>query len=285
MISPLRVILSILLASLIAYRGYAKRSLDKSGAITAFLTGAITFFCGYRFGTILILFFGSSSFLTKYRSTEKKKLEADFKEGGQRDWIQVLCNSFPATVASMAYFAIQEDEIALDFERFWFQSFHQAFILGFYACCNGDTWASELGILSPEKPYLITNLKRVAPGTNGGVSVIGTGASVAGGTFIGVCFYVLGIFFCTFDESSPYQWPLIFLGTLGGTLGSLIDSYLGATMQYSGWSPLLNKVVHKPGGPVRRICGEDILDNHQVNLISAVLTGFIIASASSLLLK
>jgi uncharacterized protein (TIGR00297 family) len=284
MISPFRVILSIVLAFLVAFRGYKRRSLSQSGAITAFMTGAITFFCGYRFGFILILFFASSSFLTKYKSSEKKKLEADFKEGGQRDWIQVLCNSFPATIASMAYFSLQQEEIFLDFDRFWLQSFHQAFILGFYACCNGDTWASELGILSTEKPYLITNFKRVPAGTNGGISKMGTLASVAGGTFIGVSFFVLGRIFCVFDENSPNQWPIIFLGTVGGTLGSMIDSYLGATVQYSGWSPIHNKVVHKPSGPTKKISGEDILDNHQVNLVSAVMTALIVAATASLVL-
>ena len=47
---------------------------------------------GSGFATVLLWFFVSCSALTKLGKERKKKIDAEFKEGGQRDWRQVLAN-------------------------------------------------------------------------------------------------------------------------------------------------------------------------------------------------
>lgn len=74
--------------------------------------------------------------------------------------------------------------------------------------------------------------------------------------------------------ASPPQWPLILFGGIAGLLGSIIDSLLGATLQYSG-EDVEGRVVERPGPKVKHICGTRLLDNHSVNLISSILTGLI----------
>lgn len=105
------------------------------------------------------------------------------------------------------------------------------------ACCNGDTWASELGTaLSNSDPVLVTTWKKVPKGTNGGISLIGTICSTAGGFLIGISHYLTIVFFSdkTLLNYAPPQWPVMFYGAFAGFIGSLVDSFLGATLQYSG---------------------------------------------------
>lgn len=73
-------------------------------------------------------------------------------------------------------------------------------------------------------------------GTNGGISFMGTLCSAVGGLVIGFSHY-LTILYCSDSNLlmyAPPQWPIILYGGLAGFIGSLIDSVLGATLQYSG---------------------------------------------------
>ena len=73
-------------------------------------------------------------------------------------------------------------------------------------------------------------------GTNGGVTFVGTLASIIGGLCIGFAYYVTVLLTCNeyYLAESPPQWLLIPVGGALGLLGSTLDSLLGATLQYSG---------------------------------------------------
>lgn len=90
--------------------------------------------------------------------------------------------------------------------------------------------------MAKSDPFLITSFKRVPNGTNGGVTLVGTFFSMVGGTVIGLSQYLATFYFsdkASWDNAPP-QWPLILFGAFAGFFGSLVDSLMGATLQYSG---------------------------------------------------
>ncbi|GFP95271.1 transmembrane protein 19 [Phtheirospermum japonicum] len=271
------------IAAAIAIRSYRKKSLDLSGAFTGFAVMAIHIAVNYRFGAVLLVFFFTSSMFTKFGEDKKRKVEADFKEGGQRNWIQVLFNSGIATLLVLvAWKLVGSQDYCLNSKESQLMTRLIGGIIGHYCCCNGDTWSSELGVLSDDQPRLITTFKPVRKGTNGGVTKTGLLAAVAGGSVIGLTFVILGFVTtnCTFDIALK-QLLIIPVSALAGLCGSVIDSLLGATLQYSGFCTVRNKVVGKPGPTVKKICGVNILDNNAVNLVSIVLTTVLTSIACS----
>ncbi|GAV02472.1 hypothetical protein RvY_13034 [Ramazzottius varieornatus] len=276
--SVVRWSLAILFPAILALHGFRRKSLSISGAVAGFVVGFIMTMGSYGFATSMFAFFILGSSATKVRAEVKRKIEADYMEGGQRTWIQVLCNGGPAV--TFALFSIIENgcgEKPLDFSQFYHATFNALGVLGCLSCACGDTLASELGaVFSKNEPRLITTLQRVPRGTNGGVSKVGLWASFLGGIFIGIVFYVMTLLFAwdyiVLHESQ--QWPVILIAGFSGLLGSLIDSLLGALFQFSGLDKE-RRIVNTPGPGITKICGRELLDNHAVNLISCALTSLI----------
>ncbi|KAG7207224.1 hypothetical protein KM043_008899 [Ampulex compressa] len=286
LISPWRWLAAVIVPLGFASWGYKKKSLDISGAILGLFMGFILTLCSFAHLACLITFFVTSSKATKFRARLKKKFEADYKEGGQRNWIQVLCNGGMAAQLGLLYLLdVGCGERPIDFNKDYRSSWLSIGILGAFACCTADTWASEFGtVIGTSDPFLITTRKRVPKGTNGGVSWVGLLASLLGGIAIGLSHYITVLY--TVDtavlESATTQWPIIVAGGLGGLSGSILDSILGATLQYSGMDEK-GLIVERPGKGVRHISGKQILDNHSVNLLSSVTIALMLPRIANIL--
>merc|ERR1719517_313835 len=156
-----------------------------------------------------------------------------------------------------------------------FRHHYRASWLGAISCCNGDTWASELGaVLARKQPFLITTFQSVPRGTNGGVTPEGLLTSFFGGLVIGVAYYVGIILSASKADLSlaPNQASIILVAGMGGLFGSILDSILGASLQFSGKNVNTGKIVEVDTDDVVPISGKQVLDNHSVNLISSILT-------------
>ncbi|XP_046462907.1 transmembrane protein 19-like isoform X1 [Daphnia pulex] len=282
--SPLRWFSATLVPAIISYRGLQKQSLNLSGAILGYCVGFILTITSYAFLASLMMFFISSSWATKFRSENKKSLEEDFKKGGQRNWIQVVCNGGVAAYLGVIYFIESgSGEHPIDFRHHYRQSWLSIAILSTISCANGDTWASEFGtVMTDATPRLVTTWKPVPRGTNGGITFIGVLMSALGGLAVGVAYYIALLFRLDGDilEVNISQWPLIFTGLFGGLIGSLIDSFLGATCQFSGIDEKTGVLVEHPRQGVKKICGSPWLDNHSVNLLSSFLAALFVTWGS-----
>lgn len=270
----IRPLVAVTVGSLIAFRAHRKNSLSTSGALAGFFVLSLHIFVGFRFAAMIFAFFFTSSALTKKGQDTKRLIDPEFKQGGQRNWIQVLANSGIASVLIVALWVLTEgkDQCMNSKDSALITALIGG-VIGHYCCCNGDTWSSELGVLSNDRPRLITTFKPVRKGTNGGVTKTGLLAAAAGGSVIGVSYVLLELLTirCGSDRILK-QLLVIPLTTVAGLCGSIIDSLLGATLQFSGFCSIRQKVVGNPGPTVKRISGLSILDNNAVNFVSILLT-------------
>lgn len=278
-----RCIFSIIVSLLVAGWGLKRKSLDWSGASVGVLVGFIHMYSSYCFLACLFTFFYTSSRATRFHSEKKKQLEAEFKEGGQRNYRQVLCNGSASSIMAM-FFMLSggPGEIAIEFHKSYLRSWLSAAVLSSLAGANGDTWASEIGtVMAKKEPLLITSLRKVPVGTNGGFTLIGLICSALGGTVVS-CAYLLALYLSNQNFAISQQaFLLIFIGTFAGFFGSVFDSLIGATLQYSGLDTRTGKIVEKPGIGVKHISGRPLFDNHSVNMITTIITSIAVPTITA----
>jgi uncharacterized protein (TIGR00297 family) len=248
----LQLMLGFFFAVIIALAAYRAHSLSRSGAWGALVEGTIIFgLGGWRWAVLLLAFFISSSILTRMFARRKAALNEKFDKGGQRDIGQVLANGGIASIFAGLHFFFPQASWT------W-----MAFAASL-AAVNADTWATELGVLNPSMPRLITSWKTVERGTSGGISVYGTLAAVCGAVLIAILAGLVRV--------SGNFWVVTGIASLGGLFGSLFDSFLGATVQAIYRCPHCNKEtekhpLHSCGTKTVQVRGRTWLNNDMVNL-------------------
>ena len=255
-----RLILGLLLSAAIGWLGYRRGSLAGSGVFGAVLVGTTIFTLGgWAWGTLLVVFFVSSSALSHYKAVRKEALAEKFSKGSRRDLAQTLANGGAGALLAVAN-AVWPGPV-------WWPLF-----VGVVATVNADTWATELGVLSRTPPRLITTGRPVEPGTSGGLTTTGTLAALGGGALIGA---VAAAFHAAAGRPLTEAAALIVVVAVAGLAGSLVDSLLGATVQAIYYcdhcaQETERHPTHRCGSPTRPLRGWPWLDNDWVNFISAV---------------
>ena len=211
----------------------------------------------------------SSSLLSHFRAGQKRYLAEKFSKGSRRDLGQALANGGVGALLAVIHF-------------FYPTPLLFAAFVGVMATVNSDTWATELGVLCPGLPRLLTTWKPAPVGASGAISICGVLASLAGGLFIGLGAWAFGFLALPAGEPALYSLLLLLaVGAIGGAGGAMCDSLLGATVQAIYYCDSCHKETeqspHRCGARTRQVRGWSWLDNDLVNLFSSVAGGALAA--------
>ncbi|GAB6988613.1 DUF92 domain-containing protein [Paenibacillus pini] len=254
-------IIGAVCALVVALAAYWKQSLTLSGAIAAVVMGTIYYGAGniVWFG-ILLVFFISSSLLSKFHQKRKAELEKSYAKTGRRDAGQVLANGGIGMVLCIL-------------NAIWpYPGWVYAFV-GVMAGVTADTWATEWGSLSKKPPRSVLNGRILPAGTSGGVSVLGSTAAAVGGMMIGVFAWLFQSWTGLSGQWLVYLTAYILLGLVGGLVGSFVDSFLGASVQVMYKCQICNKeveVLEHCGQPTQYVRGLRLMNNDAVNILSSI---------------
>jgi len=207
-----RILLIFIFALVLGIGAYWAKAADSDAVMSAtIICLLVILFGGLSWFFLLLAFYLLGGGFTRYGYHYKEKLGIAQSKGGVRGYKNVYSNSLVPLAMAICY-GVYGNEL-----------FIYAFI-GAVATANGDTLASEIGQTSKSKPVMITTLKEVEPGVDGGVTALGEAASLGGATTIGLLAMGTGMA------------GLLGLaaGVVGGFLGTNFDSLLGATLQRRG---------------------------------------------------
>ncbi len=158
----------------------------------------------------MLIFAITAYIATKYRIKEKIKNNLQEGKNGERHASNVI---YAAIIGIFIAFA--------NITRFHNLPFFEIFAVSF-ASVNADTFASEIGVFD-KNVYLITNFKKITPGINGGISLLGETAAIVGALIIGISYSILALHTIAFLP--------VFVITLLGFIGCQVDSILGSLFE------------------------------------------------------
>lgn len=209
------VVAAVIVGFTFGYFAFRARTADLSGLFSAALVGIILLVFaapqGPQWFLIMLAFFILGSAATKYKYEYKKRIGVQQGQSGARGYRNVFANGIIAAAAAVLFGVFQQPVFVVLY-------------VGCVASATADTLASEIGVTGGI-PRLITTLKKVPIGTNGGITVTGETVALLGGFVVSVIAMLLQVI-------TP---QMMVICTLGGFVGTNIDSVIGATLENKGF--------------------------------------------------
>jgi uncharacterized protein (TIGR00297 family) len=163
---------------------------------------------------------------TKIGKAKKERIGTGESKRG-RNAAQVAANLGIAALAAFPIAAFTSSGVV----RSSFEAITAFWSLTALAEAAADTVSSEIGQVLGGEPRLITTLRRVERGTDGGITLWGT----LTGLLAALLVVIVGFWAERGSRNLLSYLIPISVGTVGGVLGLLFDSLLGATLEHRGW--------------------------------------------------
>jgi len=265
------LLLKIAVITVIGVISFLLKTASLSGFVAGMILGGLVIIYGDWNAFFVIAFFHVvAAAFTRFKYEKKRRMGLAQEKGGARSWGNVVANGAWASAA-----ATLEGIMG-----------GRGFVGAYLASVStglADTLATEIGLLSKSEPRLVTDLGRtVERGTSGGVTLLGTSVALLASVTIGVLAVVLtdsiGLSGMLKEISAS---TMLLTSIVGGFIGTLVDSFMGATIQGIYSCQSCGKTTEKRnhcGKPARKVRGHEFIDNNLVNFTS-IFVSFVIGYA------
>ncbi|MBC8090051.1 MAG: DUF92 domain-containing protein [Phycisphaerae bacterium] len=253
---------AVVASAFVAVAAWRLRGLTRSGAAAATLVGTCALAVSWGVGCFLIAWFVLATVVSRVGKQRKAgRVLGVVEKGGQRDAAQVFANGGVFCLLLLILLA-GGTQCTPDTHCGYLVSVAAA---GSLAAAGADTWATEFGTLFGGTPFSTRTLSRVAVGTSGAVTLPGTMALLAGAVVLAFIAAQLAV--------TPSDARTMAAVVMGGTLGAVADTLIGAWMQERRRCPLCATLteqrVHQCGTRTVHHAGISGLNNDVVNFLCA----------------
>ncbi len=236
----MNVLTSIILSLLLGLLAFLKKALTYPAGILALIFAFIITYYGGLSAFIILSSVFIGSIITKLFNSKQK--------GKKRRLIQIISNVGVATLAIILFKITSNDLYLLIYAAVMAESL-------------ADTLASDIGMLSKKEPINILTWEKSLKGLSGNITLLGLISSLVGAIIISIIYFI-GI-------KASLRDALIII--ISGFIGSLIDSFLGATIEVKYKCSKCKKITERKehcGKKTSYYQGIKWVDNNLVNLLS-----------------
>ena len=253
------IIVSIILAILVAFVTIKKKAFTVPAALSACAVLIFATVCGSWSGIVIVLSAYGIIFAVDLVIGEKtEKVTGSINQhSGARGMTQVIANALAATIAAALCLITGNGDFMVVYAAALTE-------------CLADSLASDVGVLSKKDPVDICRMKRIKRGLSGGVSLLGTLSAFAG------CVFMFLISWIFFGISVKLAVAVIVIPMIGIAIDSILGSLVQAKYECTVCGKATEKKVHC-NAETRHVGGLKLINNDAVNIISNFLTAILAA--------